>query len=124
MSTAAGPRLLVSDPLGQRVITIDKPVMTLGRRSETDVRVPGAGVSRVHAEIVVENGVYRVRDCASRFGTYVNGERTTERVLAHGDRIKLGQSDDTDIVFVIGEEAPSQERSSVAAVTEIRHMAV
>jgi sigma-B regulation protein RsbU (phosphoserine phosphatase) len=119
----AGPRLLVTDTLGRRMIPIDKPVVTLGRRSETDVRVPGAGVSRVHAEIVVENGIYRLRDCASRFGTYVNGERTTERVLAHGDRIKLGQSDDTDIVFVIGEEAPSQERSSVAAVSEIRHMA-
>jgi serine phosphatase RsbU (regulator of sigma subunit)/pSer/pThr/pTyr-binding forkhead associated (FHA) protein len=122
-TNVAGPRLLVTDTLGRRMIPIDKPVVTLGRRSETDVRVPGAGVSRVHAEIVVENGLYRLRDCASRFGTYVNGERTTERVLAHGDRIKLGQSDDTDIVFVIGEEAPSQERSSVAAVSEIRHMA-
>src|SRR5262249_25619874 len=61
--------------------------------------------------------------CASRFGTFVNGERTTERILAHGDRITLGQSDDTEIVFAIGDDAPSQERSSVAAVSEIRHMA-
>jgi sigma-B regulation protein RsbU (phosphoserine phosphatase) len=122
-SDASAPRLVVTDPLGRRMIPLDKPLVTLGRRSETDVRVPGAGVSRVHAEIVTENGVYRLRDCASRFGTFVNGERTSERVLAHGDRIKLGQSDDTEIVFVIGEDAPSQERSSVAAVSEIRHMA-
>ena len=58
------PRLLVTDTLGRRLIPIDKPLLTLGRRSETDVRVPGAGVSRVHAEIVNENGVYRLRDCA------------------------------------------------------------
>jgi sigma-B regulation protein RsbU (phosphoserine phosphatase) len=123
MMTDSAPRLLVTDTLGRRMIPIDKPLITLGRRSETDVRVPGAGVSRVHAEIVTENGVSRLRDCTSRFGTFVNGERTTERVLVHGDHIKLGQTDDTDIIFVIGDEAPSQERSSVAAVSEIRHMA-
>ncbi len=125
MSTDSAPRLLVRDALGQRVIPIDKPLLTLGRRSETDVRVPGAGVSRMHAEIVTENGVHRLRDCASRFGTFVNGERATERVLAHGDRIKLGESDDTEIIFFIGgtDDAPSAEKSSVAAVSEIRHMA-
>lgn len=122
-TSAPSPRLIVTDALGRRVIPIDKPILTLGRRSETDVRVPGAGVSRVHAEIVAENGAYRLRDCASRFGTFVNGERTTERVLRDGDRIQLGQSDDTEIRFVTGEESPSQERSAVAAASELRHMA-
>jgi len=122
-ATDSPPRLIVTDTLGRHIVPIDKPVLTLGRRSETDVRVPGAGVSRAHAEIITENGVYRLRDCASRFGTFVNGERISDHVLVHLDRIKLGQSDDTDIVFVIGDDAPSQERSSVAAVSEIRHMA-
>jgi serine phosphatase RsbU (regulator of sigma subunit)/pSer/pThr/pTyr-binding forkhead associated (FHA) protein len=117
------PRLVVTDSLGRRLIPIDKPVITLGRRSEADVRVPSAGVSRKHAEIITEHGISRLRDCASSFGTFVNGERTAERVLASGDRITLGQSDDTEIVFAVGDEAPSQERSSVAAVSEIRHMA-
>ena len=120
---SSSPRLVVTDTLGRRTVPIDKALVTLGRRSETDVHVPGAGVSRVHAEIVTDDGVYRLRDCASRFGTFVNGERATERTLAHGDHIKLGQSDDTDIVFMIGEDSPAHERSSVAAVSEIRHMA-
>jgi phosphoserine phosphatase RsbU/P len=122
-STDAAPRLMVTDTLGQRIITIDKPALTLGRRSESDVRVQGAGVSRLHAEILTERGVCRLRDCESRFGTFVNDERTTERVLVHGDRIRLGQNDDTDIVFFVGDEAPSHERSAVAAASEIRHMA-
>ena len=117
------PRLIVTDTLGQRVIPIDKAVITLGRRSEADVRVQNAGVSRKHAEIISQDGVCRLRDCASSFGTFVNGERTTERVLASGDRITLGQSADTEIVFAVGADAPSQERSSVAALSEIRHMA-
>ena len=122
-SIRIAPRLVVTDPLGRRLIPIDKPVITLGRRSEADVRVSSAGVSRKHAEIVTKDGVCQLRDCASSFGTFVNGERTTERVLASGDRITLGQSDDTEIVFAVGDDAPSQERSSVAAVSEIRHMA-
>ena len=121
--SGTAPRLVVTDTLGRRLIPIDKPLVTLGRRSEADVRVPSAGVSRKHAEIVTENGVCRLRDCASSFGTFVNGERTTERVLIGGDRITLGQSTDTEIVFAVGDDAPSQERSSVAAVSEIRHMA-
>src|ERR1700682_1875932 len=101
MTTDSAPRLLVTDTLGQRIIVIDKPTLTLGRRSETDVRVQGAGVSRLHAEIVTEDGVCRLRDCESRFGTFVTGERATARVLIHGDRIRLGQSDDTEILFFI-----------------------
>src|SRR4029079_10850291 len=77
----------------------DKPLFTIGRRSETDLRLSGADVSRVHAEIVVNDGVFTIRDRESRFGTFVNGERTNERTLAHGDQIRLGQSGDTEIVF-------------------------
>jgi sigma-B regulation protein RsbU (phosphoserine phosphatase) len=122
-SLEGSPRLVITDALGRRLVPIDKPLITLGRRSEADVRVPGAGVSRKHAEIVVDQGSYRLHDCASSFGTFVNGERITDRELISGDRITLGQSDDTAIVFAVGDEAPSQARSSVAAVSEIRHMA-
>jgi serine phosphatase RsbU (regulator of sigma subunit)/pSer/pThr/pTyr-binding forkhead associated (FHA) protein len=123
VNAAPSPRLVITDGSGRRVIPIDKPILTLGRRSETDVRVPSSGVSRVHAEILAEKGVFRLRDCASRFGTFINGERTTEHVLREGDRIRLGQSEDTEIVFVVGDDAPSQERSAVAAASELRHMA-
>lgn len=117
------PRLLVTDTLGRRTIPIDKPIVTLGRRSETDVRVAGVGVSRLHAEIFTENGTSRLRDCGSKFGTFVNGTRTDEHLLVHGDRIRLGESEDTEIVFLVGDESSSVEKSAMAAASEIRHMA-
>src|SRR5713226_10166683 len=80
---APAPRLLVTDALGRRIVNIDKPLFTIGRRSETDLRLPGADISRVHAEITVENGTCTIRDKQSRFGTFVNGDKVTERVLAH-----------------------------------------
>src|SRR5213593_2373621 len=120
---APAPRLVVTDALGRRIVNIDKPLFTIGRRSETDLRLPGADISRVHAEIGVENGGWIIRDKQSRFGTFINGEKHSEKVLAHGDQIRLGQAGDTEIVFFVDDEAPSVEKSAVSAATELRQMA-
>ena len=117
------PRLVVTDALGRRIVNIDKPLFTIGRRTETDLRLPGADISRVHAEISLENGICIIRDKQSRFGTFVNGEKHSERVLAHGDQIRLGQAGDTEIVFFVDDEAPSVEKSAVSAASELRQMA-
>jgi len=109
MSDAPAPRLVITDALGRRIVPIDKPLFTIGRRSETDLRLTGADISRVHAEIAAENGGYVIRDKQSRFG--------------HGDQIRLGQAGDTEIVFFVDGEAPSVERSAISAATELRQMA-
>jgi len=123
MAEASAFRLAVTDALGRRIVPIDKPLFTLGRRTETDLRLAGADISRVHAEITIEDTGCVIRDKQSRFGTFVNGERTTERVLAHGDQIRLGQAGDTEIVFYSEGEAPSVEKSAISAATELRQMA-
>jgi serine phosphatase RsbU (regulator of sigma subunit) len=122
---ATSPRLVVTDSLGRRLVPIDKAELTLGRRSDNDVRVPDASVSRRHAKIHVGPDGCRIRDCSSRSGTFVNGERRSDHVLTHGDRIRLGHAADTDIVFIVGEtdDLPSQAKSAVAAASEFRHLA-
>jgi len=40
MAEAPAPRLVVTDALGRRIVPIDKPLFTMGRRSETDLRLP------------------------------------------------------------------------------------
>jgi serine phosphatase RsbU (regulator of sigma subunit)/pSer/pThr/pTyr-binding forkhead associated (FHA) protein len=117
------PCLIVNDAKGRRVVPIDKPVITIGRLTGADVHVGRTDVSREHAEILTENGLSRLFDKKSSYGTFVNGERITEAVLRPGDVIRLGQSEDTRIRFQIGDEEDSHERSAVAAVSELRHMA-
>ena len=113
MTDVLSPRLVVTDTLGRRIVTIDKPVFTIGRRTESDLRLAGADISRLHAEISLEGGVCTIRDKESRFGTFVNGERVTERALAHADQIRFGQAGETEIVFFVQDEAPSVEKSAV-----------
>ena len=78
-------RLEVTDALGRRVIHIDKPVFSIGRRSGNDLQLVGSDVSRDHAEIALDNGRFLLRDRGSRYGTYVNGEGISEHELKHGD---------------------------------------
>src|SRR5712692_2606746 len=94
MSSFAEPRLIVTDPLGRRIVPLDKPSFTIGRRSETDLRLSGGDISRVHAEILFEDGQSVLYDRQSRFGTFVNDVKIDRRALAHGDQIRLGKSSD------------------------------
>ena len=117
------PRLIVTDALGRRILPLDKPSFTIGRRSEADLRLAGGDISRVHAEILLEHGERVLYDRQSRFGTFVNDEKVDRRPLVHGDRIRLGNSTDVEVVYAVGEDAPSAEKSAVSAATELRQMA-
>lgn len=123
MPAYVAPRLVITDALGRRTIPIERPVLTFGRRSECDVRVTGADVSRQHAELLMQNDRITLRDSGSKFGTFVNGEQITERELKPGDEIGLGQTGNTRIVFTVGDDELSGERMASSAATELRHMA-
>ncbi|MFH1731304.1 MAG: FHA domain-containing serine/threonine-protein kinase [Planctomycetota bacterium] len=63
---------------------------TLGRSHECDVQIKDVESSRVHAEVFVRDGEYRIRDLKSSNGTMVNGTKIDECVLEHGDLIEIG----------------------------------
>jgi serine phosphatase RsbU (regulator of sigma subunit) len=97
----ADARLEVTDPLGRRVVVLDKPTFTIGRRSANDLQLTGTDVSRDHAEILRADDRYLVRDRGSRCGTYVNGAQVSERHLAHGDKIQVGRAAGAQLVFLV-----------------------
>mgnify|MGYP003345013570 CR=1 FL=1 len=110
------PRLSVSDLQGKRSVTIDKPVFTIGRRATADLQVAGRDVSRDHARITSQDGHYVLADCGSRFGTFLNGEALSgEHTLGHGDKIRLGQTDAVELVFL------SERRRRGDALPHVRH---
>jgi len=118
-------RLEVTDALGRRVVPIAKAPFEIGRRETNDLRLAGSEVSRDHAEIVTSSdGSFVLKDRASRYGTYVNGDQVTERPLAHGDRIRLGRSGGAEMVFLVSETAPPIEKASTTtAIGDLRQIA-
>ena len=124
----ADGRLEVTDALGRRVIHIDKPVFSVGRRSGNDLQLVGSDVSRDHAEIASENSAFVLRDRGSRYGTYVNGEGITEHTLQHGDLVRLGRSGGAEMVFLLEDatqasSGASGDRHTTSAVGDLRQVA-
>ena len=117
-------RLEVTDALGRRVVPVAKAPFEIGRRETNDLRLAGSEVSRDHAEIVVDpSGTYILKDRASRYGTYVNGDQVTEHSLAHGDRIRLGRSGGAEMVFLVKDTDVVEEKSpTTTAVGDLRQI--
>jgi phosphoserine phosphatase RsbU/P len=117
-------RLEVTDALGRRVVPVAKAPFEIGRRETNDLRLAGSEVSRDHAEIVLEpNGTYVLKDRASRYGTYVNGDQVTEHSLAHGDRIRLGRSGGAEMVFLVRDTDVVEEKSpTTTAIGDLRQI--
>ncbi|HEX3597663.1 MAG TPA: sigma 54-interacting transcriptional regulator [Polyangiaceae bacterium] len=64
----------------------------IGREPPADIVVPVNAVSRTHAEIVWERGGWTLRDRASTNGTLVDGHRTMEARLEHGQEVRVGDA--------------------------------
>jgi serine phosphatase RsbU (regulator of sigma subunit) len=105
LSTAAPPRaeVTVYSPLFSpfRQMLEGEGTVSIGRASDCTIPIKDRYLSRRHAEIVMENGGWLVKDLGSANGTYLNGNRVErDSPLKSGDRIRLG---DTEIVFAATE---------------------
>ncbi len=73
-----------------RILLCEEPGRFLiGKSEEADVPLTGDAVSRRHLSLLLDTHDVRVRDESSTNGTYVNGTRVDEVVLAVGDQISI-----------------------------------
>jgi pSer/pThr/pTyr-binding forkhead associated (FHA) protein len=82
-------------PRREQEISFPGPTLRVGRSRDCDLVVPdeeGPASSGHHAEVVHSDGAWWIQDLASTNGTFVNGERVSERRLRPGDRIEVGSS--------------------------------
>ncbi|MCZ6915507.1 MAG: EAL domain-containing protein [Gemmatimonadetes bacterium] len=63
---------------------------TIGRAADADLRLDSDRVSSRHAEVVLQDSVLVIRDLGSTNGTFINGERVTEKALTDGDVVHFG----------------------------------
>jgi hypothetical protein len=96
---AAYITVLRGDPylLGKKFPIHASTVTPIGRdKSQVEIVFPdeeNSVISRKHCEIRQEDGIFKLRDFASTYGTYLNGVRLPElgvEVLHHDDEIALG----------------------------------
>jgi tetratricopeptide (TPR) repeat protein len=73
-----------------RVVPIESPRFTIGRGAENSLCVQATVVSRSHAELIRVGANYLLRDLGSTNGSFINGDRVTERMLNDGDTLRFG----------------------------------
>jgi diguanylate cyclase (GGDEF)-like protein len=94
-STAEGKRrafvvVLSGDRMGEMFALKEAGRTSIGRGLQTDVRINDEGISRTHAAVEGEGGVYYLCDAGSTNGTYANGSRVDRQLLREGDKIQIG----------------------------------
>ena len=99
---------------GQRQIPLNQPQITIGRKTENNVVLDSATVSRFHAQIRWRYGRFVLYDLSNRNGrTKVNGEAVKECVLKSGDVIVL-----SDVSMVYGEGYTIQRPRKLGTIDE------
>jgi pSer/pThr/pTyr-binding forkhead associated (FHA) protein/tetratricopeptide (TPR) repeat protein len=72
---------------------LQKDEIFIGRGKDCDVVLTDKKVSRKNTQLFRSGNVISLKDLGSVNGTYVNGKKVTEAVLAGGDRIKIGEAE-------------------------------
>jgi Nif-specific regulatory protein len=102
----------VAGPLKGSCIPLTEDEVSFGREPSNQISLLDAAVSRKHCVITRNAGQFKIQDLNSRNSTFVNGVPVTERTLASGDEIKIGNS---LFIFVLPE---SEEVKSASTSVE------
>ena len=84
--------ICIAGPLKGSEYPIGDIPLTIGRQEDNDICLEDDLVSRKHAEVQLLDRRMVLRDLQSRNGTFANAEAVSEKVLRHGDVIKIGSS--------------------------------
>jgi diguanylate cyclase (GGDEF)-like protein len=83
--------ITISGPEKGEILPLRPGKLKMGRSPSADLVLRGPGISRIHAELEVdEQGGVTVQDLGSTNGIFVNGEPTKRLTLKDGDALGLG----------------------------------
>jgi diguanylate cyclase (GGDEF)-like protein len=98
--------VLAGSSVGEMFKLVDETTI-IGRGGRAQIRLLDEGISREHAQVMVEGGRVFLNDLGSTNGTYCNGLRVEKKELVDGDKILVGSTtilkftyhDDLDEIF-------------------------
>ncbi|MFY8136021.1 MAG: FHA domain-containing protein, partial [Aquimonas sp.] len=84
----------------------------LGRDAGADIRILDESVSGRHAQIVCEDGRWKVVNLMSVNGSFVNGRKVLSAYLKTTDKIRLGN---VELAFDAGDEGATTRAAGASA---------
>lgn len=91
------------------VLPLAELPFTIGRGDSVDLTIPSARVSREHAVIERQGTHFRIRDLRSTNGTYLNGKKIQDAILADGDVLAIA---DAEFTFCLAPADPCDRHAT------------
>jgi len=106
----------ISGKLKGAIFTLTDEPLIIGRETAANVCVADASVSRRHSKIERRDADFVITDLESLNGTFINNVPVRSRVLEHGDRVRIGES---QFLFLTA-EGEAQSKSSEVTLDEVQ----
>jgi Nif-specific regulatory protein len=106
----------ISGKLKGAIFTLTEEPLIIGRETAANVCVADASVSRRHSKIEKKDDDFLITDLESLNGTFINNVPIRSRVLEHGDRVRIGESQ----FLFLTHEGESASKSSEVTIDEIQ----
>jgi transcriptional regulator with GAF, ATPase, and Fis domain len=105
------PRLAaISGKLKGAIFALNEESLVIGRETAAHLCIPDASVSRRHSKIEKNDAGFVLSDLESLNGTFVNDVPVKSRLLEHGDRVRIG---DSQFLFLMHEGDATSKSSDV-----------
>src|SRR5689334_3223380 len=105
------PRLAaISGKLKGAIFALNEESLVIGRETAANLCIPDASVSRRHSKIEKNDLGFVLTDLESLNGTFVNDVPVKSRLLDHGDRVRIG---DSQFLFLMHEGDATSKSSDV-----------
>jgi len=105
------PRLAaISGKLKGAIFALNEESLIIGRETAANLCIADASVSRRHSKIEKKENGFVLTDLESLNGTFVNDLPIKSRLLEHGDRVRIG---DSQFVFLTHEGDATSKSSDV-----------
>jgi Nif-specific regulatory protein len=105
------PRLAaISGKLKGAIFALNEASLVIGRETGADLCIADASVSRRHTKIEKHETGFVITDLESLNGTFVNDLPIRSRLLEHGDRVRIG---DSQFLFLTHEGDATSKSSDV-----------
>jgi transcriptional regulator with GAF, ATPase, and Fis domain len=105
------PRLAaISGKLKGAIFALNEESLVIGRETAANLCIPDASVSRRHSKIEKNDTGFVLTDLESLNGTFVNDVPVKTRLLDHGDRVRIG---DSQFLFLMHEGDATSKSSDV-----------
>jgi Nif-specific regulatory protein len=105
------PRLAaISGKLKGAIFAINEETLFIGRETAANLCIADASVSRRHSKIEKTEEGFVITDLESLNGTFINDVPVRNRLLQHGDRVRIG---DSQFLFLTQEGEATSKSSDV-----------